>query len=92
MVFSKKLVVLPFYEFVVNSGFKVQATARAINGIDTNAVICKITTSCVYATSGIVISQGNGSEIMNQIPDNRPIISIFRFVFGFILFLHNSRI
>ncbi len=66
--------------YVVNSGFKVQTTPRTTKGTDISAIIGKRLKSVDSDTLGLLINQGNGSEITNQMPASR-IINLSFFFF-----------
>ncbi len=66
--------------YVVNSGFKVQTTPRTTKGTDIITNIGKRLKSVESDTLGLLINQGNGREIINQMPASR-IINLSFFFF-----------
>ncbi len=68
--------------YVVNSGFKVQTTPRTTKGIDIIASIGKRLKSVDSETLGLLINQGNGRIITNQMPTRRIINLSFFFFEG----------
>ncbi len=66
--------------YVVNSGFKVQTTPRTTKGTDIIASIGKRLKSVDSDTLGLLINQGNGRIITNQMPA-RSIINLSFFFF-----------
>ena len=66
--------------YVVNSGFKVQTTPRTTKGTDIIASIGKRLKSVDSDTLGLLINQGNGRIITNQMPTSR-IINLSFFFF-----------
>ena len=68
--------------YVVNSGFKVQTTPRTTKGTDIIASIGKRLKSVDSDTLGLLINQGNGRIIINQMPTSRIINLSFFFFEG----------
>ncbi len=68
--------------YVVNSGFKVQTTPKTTTGTDIITNIGKRLKSVDSDTRGLLINQGNGSEITNQMPASRIINLSFFFFEG----------
>ncbi len=68
--------------YVVNSGFKVQTTPRTTKGTDITAIIGKRLKSADSDTLGLLINQGNGRIITNQMPTSRIINLSFFFFEG----------
>jgi len=68
--------------YVVNSGFKVQTIPRTTKGTDIITNIGKRLKSVDSDTLGLLINQGNGREITNQMPTSRIINSSFFFFEG----------
>lgn len=66
--------------YVVNSGFKVQTTPKTTKGIDIIAIIGKRLKSADSDTLGLLINQGNGRAITNQMIESR-IINLSFFFF-----------
>ena len=66
--------------YVVNSGFKVQTTPRTTKGTDITTIIGKRPKSADSDTLGLLINQGNGRIIINQMPASR-IINLSFFFF-----------
>ncbi len=68
--------------YVVNSGFKVQTIPKTTKGIDITTSIGKRLKSVDSDTFGLLINQGNGREITNQMPTSRIINLSFFFFEG----------
>ena len=66
--------------YVVNSGFKVQTTPRTTKGTDITTIIGKRLKSADSDTLGLLINQGKGRIIINQMPASR-IINLSFFFF-----------
>ncbi len=68
--------------YVANSGFKVQTTPRTTKGTDITATIGKRLKSADSDTLGLLMNQGNGRIITNQMPTSRIINLSFFFFEG----------